>query len=121
MGPQTFISFPLLPFLGSLVTTLTRPKRASERHHKSLPWHECAFKGPPMALGGTPWVLVPRPRGSLDSCTIIHDFSSFRAIFYFSNPGVFSHPGPHPKDSPWGLRPSFPSHFCFPLARLARP
>ena len=22
-----------------------------------------------------------------------------------------------PEDSQWGLRPSFPSHFCFPLAR----
>ena len=80
-GPQTFISFPLLPSLGSLGTTLAGPRRASERHHMTLPGHEGAFNGPPMALGGNPWAPVPGPRGPPDSCTIIHVFSSFRAIF----------------------------------------
>ena len=60
MGRHTFISFPLLSSLDSLGTTLTRPRRASERHNMTLPWHKCAFKGPPMALGGTPWAPVPR-------------------------------------------------------------
>ena len=94
MGPQTFISFPLLPSLGSLGMTLARPRRASERLHMTLPRHECAFKGLAMALGGTPWAPVPRPRGSLDMCTIIHDFSSLSAIFDFPRPGVLFRPGP---------------------------
>ena len=50
MEPQTFISFPLFPSLNSLGTTLARPRRASERHHMTLPQHKCAFKGPPTAL-----------------------------------------------------------------------
>ena len=47
-----------LPSFGSLGTNLGRPRRASEQHHMTLPRHECAFKGPPMALGGTPWITL---------------------------------------------------------------
>ena len=45
------------------------------------PRHECAFRGPPTTRGSIPWALVPSPRGRPDSCTIIHNFSSFRPIF----------------------------------------
>ena len=112
MGPQTFISFPLLPSLGSLGTTLAGPRRASERHHMTLPGHEGAFKGPPMALGGNPWAPVPGPHGPPDSCTIIHVFLQFSGHFLTSRgPTSFFVPDlPRvPGDPPWGLRPSFPS------------
>ena len=91
MGPQTFISFALLLSLG---TTLARPRRASERTHMTLTRHEFAFKGPPRALGGIPWVPVPGPCGRPDSCTIISDFSSFRVIFRLPEARRVFRPGP---------------------------
>ena len=93
-APQTIISFPLLPSLGSLGTTLGRPTRASNRHYMALPRHECAFREPPMTLGFTPWAPVPEPHGRPNSWTIIHDFSSLRAVFRFSRPDKFYRPGP---------------------------
>ena len=84
MGTQTFISFPLLPSLGSLSTTVGRPTRASGRHHLSLPGHECAFQRAFHDLGVHPMGTDSQPRGRPNSWTIIHDFSSFQAIFRLS-------------------------------------
>ena len=117
MGPQTFISFALFLSLGSLGTTLGKPRRAYERPHMTLPWHECASNGP-----GT-GASVPEPRRA----HINPRFFQFSGHFSTSlSPTSFSVPDLRrvtgvPEDCPWGLRLTFHSHFCLPLARLARP
>ena len=126
MGPQTFISFPLLSSLASLGTTLARPRTASKRHHMTFLGHKCAFKGPPTTLGGPHGHRCPGP---------------VEPRFMYYNPRFFQFSDHFPtslgpttffvpdlcrvlevlEDSPWGLRLSFLSHICLPLACLARP
>ncbi|KMT17527.1 hypothetical protein BVRB_2g037300 [Beta vulgaris subsp. vulgaris] len=59
----------------------------------TLPGHEGAFKGPPMALGGNPWAPVPEPRGPPDSCTSTF-FPVFGPFSDFPRPDEFFRPGP---------------------------
>ena len=100
-GSQILISFPLLPSLGSLGTTMGTPTRPSSRHHMPLPGNECAFRGPPTTLGCTPQAPVPRPRGRSNSWTINPRFFQFSGHFSISRgPMSFFVPDLHEVPAP---------------------